>query len=197
MVPVTEALNIKISAPEGSNPFAFAGWRLIFPSMKRVIPTTFLALSLCFATQSVAAQSADAPSDISTIDLWQEDPLAIFEASESTLQDFLWRVRPLIVFADSPNDPQFRLQMDLIEERFSALAPRDIIVLVDTDPAMPSELRRTLRPRGFMLVAVDKDGTVLFRKPAPWDVREISRSIDKSPIRLQEIEDSHLPVTTR
>jgi hypothetical protein len=46
-----------------------------------------------------------------------------------------------------------------------------------------------LRPRGFMLALVSKDGSVFQRKPAPWDVREISRAIDKLPQRQQEIRD--------
>lgn len=50
-------------------------------------------------------------------------------------------------------------------------------------------MRQRLRPRGFMLVLIGKDGGVKLRKPVPWDVREISRSIDKFPLRQQEIRD--------
>jgi hypothetical protein len=34
---------------------------------------------------------------------------------------------------------------------------------------------------------MDKDGEVELRKPAPWDVREITRTIDKMPSRQQEL----------
>ena len=34
---------------------------------------------------------------------------------------------------------------------------------------------------------LDKDGQVKQRRPLPWDVREISRAIDKLPLRRQEI----------
>jgi hypothetical protein len=40
-----------------------------------------------------------------------------------------------------------------------------------------------------MLVIIGKDGEVELRKPAPWDVREITRSIDKMPLRQQEVQD--------
>ncbi len=40
-----------------------------------------------------------------------------------------------------------------------------------------------------MLVLVGKDGSVYLRKPFPWDVRELSRSIDKMPLRQQEMRD--------
>ena len=41
-----------------------------------------------------------------------------------------------------------------------------------------------------MLVVIAKDGAILQRKPAPWDVREITRSIDKQPLRKREMRDS-------
>ena len=62
-----------------------------------------------------------------------------------------------------------------------------MIVIVDTDPAEMTAIRTELRPRGFMLALVAKDGSVIFRKPTPWDVREISRAIDKQPLRKQEL----------
>ena len=33
------------------------------------------------------------------------------------------------------------------------------------------------------------DGQVKLRKPLPWDVRELTRSIDKMPLRQQEIDE--------
>tara|TARA_R110002096_G_scaffold222842_1_gene411718 strand:+ start:557 stop:760 length:204 start_codon:yes stop_codon:yes gene_type:complete len=62
-------------------------------------------------------------------------------------------------------------------------------VITDTNPDTPSALRTALRPRGFMLAIIAKDGRTALRKPAPWDVREITRSIDKMPLRQQEIRD--------
>lgn len=64
---------------------------------------------------------------------------------------------------------------------------RDVVVIVDTDPDAKSELRTKLRPRGFMMVIVGKDGGVKLRKPSPWTVREITRQIDKMPLRQEEI----------
>jgi hypothetical protein len=79
--------------------------------------------------------------------------------------------------------------MQYIEARLDDLAERDVVVLIDTDPTGGSELREALRPRGFMLALISKDGTVILRKPSPWSVREISRTIDKQPLREQEIRD--------
>ena len=41
-----------------------------------------------------------------------------------------------------------------------------------------------------LLVLVGKDGQIKLRKPFPWDVRELSNSIDKTPLRQQEIRDA-------
>lgn len=110
-------------------------------------------------------------------------------ASEVDLDDFLWLNRPLVVLADTDRDPRFVEQMALIEERAAELAERDVVVITDTDPANVSSVRKKLRPRGFMLALIGKDGITYFRKPFPWDVREISASIDKMPMRQQEIRD--------
>jgi len=118
------------------------------------------------------------------------DPLIITPAAEHTLDEYIWEARPIVVFADSPNDPRFVEQMELLTERIDALAERDVVVLIDTTPAERGAIRQELRPRGFMLVVLAKDGSIVTRKPAPWDVREITRSIDKLPLRQQEVRDA-------
>jgi len=103
------------------------------------------------------------------------------------LADQEYLKRPLVVFADSPDDPSFIRQMDLLARAYSELEERDVILVTDTDPAAKSEWRQKLRPRGFSLVIMDKDLKAVIRKPIPWDVREITHSIDKLPLRLQEL----------
>ncbi|MGR3714197.1 MAG: DUF4174 domain-containing protein [Shimia sp.] len=115
----------------------------------------------------------------------------IQSAAEVELSNFLWLNRPVVVFADTDRDPRFVQQMDLINALSHELVERDVVVLVDTDPAAKSPLREQLRPRGFMLVVIGKDGNPYLRKPFPWNVREISASIDKMPMRQQEMRDSH------
>lgn len=121
------------------------------------------------------------------------DPFALAGTDVTDLNEFVWEKRPVIVFADSPNDPNFGLQMEYLEDRADELAERDVIVLTDTDPSADSPLRRKLRPRGFMLVLIGKDGGVKLRKPFPWDVRELSRTIDKMPMRQREIRERRAP----
>lgn len=123
------------------------------------------------------------------VDNWKAQPNLPIEATDVVLADFKWRARPLIVFADSPLDPAFIEQMDLLAAEKEAVAERDILIITDTDPSAKSTLRTEFRPKGFAFVLVGKDGGVKLRKPFPWDMREISRTIDKMPMRQREIED--------
>lgn len=113
--------------------------------------------------------------------------LSEYGADEVDPGDFLWVSRPVVVFSDTPEDPAFREQMRVLRAQPRMLAERDVVIVIDADPAAASPWRRQLHPRGFSLVIMDKDGQVKLRKPFPWDVREISRAIDKFPLRRQEI----------
>ena len=121
----------------------------------------------------------------------ETDPMAdlIRPAGDTDIAEFQWLKRPIVVFADTPADPRFAEQIQLLERDLAALADRDVVVLTDTDPGAMSPVRRQLRPRGFMLVLIAKDGTVHLRKPFPWRVRELTRSIDKMPMRQREIRE--------
>jgi hypothetical protein len=117
----------------------------------------------------------------------QQPAVAIeVEGTQPELADLLWIARPLVVFADSPNDPRFTQQLALLEERMPELVDRDVVVLTDTDPAAEGPLRQELRPRDFNVVLIDKDGTVAQRRPAPVTAREIINLIDRMPSRRQE-----------
>lgn len=119
------------------------------------------------------------------------DTRLVVSADDITLADLLWVKRPLVVFADSPDDPNFVRQMQLLDRNTSDLADRDVLVITDTDPAAKSAIRQKLRPRGFSLVLMDKDGQAKLRKPLPWDMREITHAIDKFPLVRQEALDRY------
>jgi len=109
------------------------------------------------------------------------------DAADVVLADLLYVQRPVVVFADSPNDPNFIRQMELLARDLPALEMRDVALITDTDPDARGEWRLKLRPRGFSLVLMDKDLRPVIRKPLPWEVREIVAAIDKFPLRRQEM----------
>lgn len=143
------------------------------------VPLALAALALPIAVWATD-DTANAP-----------DPLAgmIVASSDVSLEDFQWLKRPVVVFADTAADPRYVQQMQLLTRELDQLEERDVIVITDTDPAAANALRTKLRPRGFMLALIGKDGQVKLRKPLPWSVRELTRTIDKMPTRQQEVRD--------
>lgn len=131
------------------------------------LPTRRLAAALIVAAAAFPAGAMD------------DDPLSAF----------LWERRPIVVFADSERDPRFLEQMAGFAAREADLAARDATVLTDTDPLADSPLRRRLRPRGFQVVLIDKDGKVIQRSPHPVRPDALLRAIDRTPLRRQEIDE--------
>jgi len=116
---------------------------------------------------------------------------AVFAVAQETtdpLAQYKWVARPLVIFADSPFDPRFVLQMEMLAEDPAILEERDVVVLTDTDVDAYGPLRERLRPYEFTLVLLDKEGNIVLRKSTPWTPRELSRAIDKLPMRRDEID---------
>lgn len=137
-----------------------------------------LCLALCLLGAAASGQSESALRALDEL-----------RAPDANLDPHVWVSRPVVVFADSERDPRFLQQLQLLAEDMPKLSERDVVIITDTDPSSKSPLRRMLRPHGFMLVLIGKDGKVKLRKPFPWSAREISRAIDKMPLRLEEIKN--------
>lgn len=152
----------------------------------RLFPILAGVLGAVLASATLAQDAAVPPAGAAGA-LPAETGLQILDAAGVDLEAYLWEARIVAVLADSPNDPAFMRQMREIEAQAGDLVERDVVVLIDSDRASNSPLRRRLRPHGFMLAIIDKDGQIKQRRPAPRDVREISAFIDRFPLRRQEI----------
>jgi Domain of unknown function (DUF4174) len=108
------------------------------------------------------------------------------EAAQPALEELLWVARPLVIFADTPNDPRMQQQLRMLNEQIEDLTDRDVVVLTDSAPEEAGPLRKELRPRGFGIVLIDKDGTIVRRFPSPVSAREIINQIDRLPSRREE-----------
>lgn len=151
-----------------------------------------IILAIGLAPATAAAETVAAAAPATATDAATETAAAMpawgpIEARDADLDAYLWRLRPIVVFADTPADPQFVRQMQYLAEGGAELEERDVIVIVDTDPAARTEVRTRLRPRGFSLVIMDKDGEVKRRNPSAWRIREITHTIDRFPLRRQEM----------
>ena len=116
--------------------------------------------------------------------------LLVLNAAEADIDSFLWVLRPLVIFANTPADPAFEQQLRSILDRAEQFHERDVVVITDTDPASGSAARQRLRPRGFMVAIIDKDGEVKQRRPSPRSARELMAVIDRFPLRRQEMLES-------
>ena len=150
-------------------------------------PTAATSGASTIADVVEGTSSEEVPAD--PVAAWEADHATILDAADLDLDAFEYLARPLVIFADSPRQPQFVEQMRLIEAGIRDLALRDVAVIVDTDPEARSTVRRELRPRGFGIVLVDKDGRVTLRQPGPTAVREFTRAIDRTPIRQEELRE--------
>ena len=150
------------------------------PRPLHILILAALTLALPVTAQDTVAAEPDAA-------IAEVETLRVIDAAEVSLDDFLWTARIVAVLADTPNDPAFVQQLRDIEARGDYLLERDVVVLTDSDRNSGSELRQRLRPRGFMLAIIEKDGTIAQRRPAPRDAREIAAIIDRFPLRRQEV----------
>jgi hypothetical protein len=157
------------------------------PILLSAIAALWLFPAPLVAQDSASGDIALAETEMAQADAEALDPMAPRDAAGLTLAEFQWVARPVIVFADTPADPRFREQLQLLAERPEPLLERDVVIIVDTDPAARSAIRTELRPRGFALVVLQKDGAVGFRRPSPRDVREIVRGIDNFSFRQEEL----------
>ena len=117
-----------------------------------------------------------------------EDNTIFLKVNKDTdLSVYQWTHRPVVVLANSKDDVNYKRQIRMLEQDIESLLDRDVIILTDTTPSPATPLRDALRPRGFALLLIGKDGQIKLRKPFPWSVRELSRAIDKMPMRRQEL----------
>ncbi len=163
--------------------------------MKLILIAFLFLLAPAALAQETAATDPATPdavvTETSEVEDAAEPALLILDAADVDPDSFLWEFRIVAVMADSPNDPAFQSQMREIEARPEELLLRDVVVIVDSNRGSNSLLRQRLRPRGFMLAIIEKDGEVKQRRPAPRDVREIGDMIDRFPLRRQEMLERH------
>ena len=124
---------------------------------------------------------------IPILSLAENNVIFVEVTKDTDLSSYQWTHRPIVVFANSPEDVNYTRQIKMLESGLNQLLVRDVVVLTDTNPSEVSPLRELLRPRGFALLLIGKDGQVKLRKPFPWSVRELSRAIEKMPMRRQEL----------
>jgi len=104
------------------------------------------------------------------------------------LNQYRWNMRPVVIFAPSAKDASYLEQMAMLEQSQIALAERDIIVLIDTVPTKNGQLRSQLKPKGFEVVLVGKDGGMKLRDTRPISSEVLLSTIDQMPMRKANLD---------
>ncbi|MHA6345180.1 DUF4174 domain-containing protein [Roseivivax sp. CAU 1761] len=104
------------------------------------------------------------------------------DPDRADLSDLRIRARPLLLFADAPEDRAFLRQCDLLEAAAPDLARRDVALFCDTDPAAGGGLRARYAPRGFLLILCDRSGGLIRRAVRPVAPERLLDTIDRMPV---------------
>jgi hypothetical protein len=107
------------------------------------------------------------------------------------LAEHLWVSRPLLIFVDTDKDPRLDRQLAELAREADALTARGVVIITDADRGVSradrSELRKKYRPHGFTVILIGKDGEIALRRPVVVTADDITRQIDRMPMRLREM----------
>lgn len=111
-------------------------------------------------------------------------------AEPASLDDLRWNARPVVVFADTAEDPHLSRQLSALEAEAAGLAERDMVVLTDiaSAPAETAALRARYAPEGFAVLLIGKDGGVKLRSDAPVEAGALFALVDGMPMRRREMQ---------
>lgn len=112
----------------------------------------------------------------------------IARADAPTLDQLRWTSRPVLVFADGPEDPRLARQLAVLTAEEAGLSERDMVVMTDVAPAGEGDLRRRFAPAGFAVLLIGKDGFVKLRRGAVVEPEELFALVDAMPMRRREAE---------
>jgi hypothetical protein len=110
-----------------------------------------------------------------------------------TLPELRYLVRPLLIFAPKPDDPQLEIQIRTVEEH--AVQAHDLLLLpiglpYQNAPPTPAKftdaeaesLRRrfSVAPTDFAVILLDKQGSMVSRSPKPLSIHELAQVIKET-----------------
>jgi len=129
---------------------------------------------------------------------------SVYGKDKDEMTVYLWKNRPLILFAPSPDNFAYRSVQNNLSARFDQIVDRHMVIIeifengiVRTDGKSDSRLnaeslrRRFLTENGRLEVAlIGKDGGLKLRQIGRLNLDEIFSVIDSMPMRQQEMRKS-------
>lgn len=102
------------------------------------------------------------------------------------LSAYKWQSRPVVIFADAPQDGPLLMQLGLLDSAMAGLEERDILVFIDSQPDVRGLLRESLGIDGFHVLLIGKDGGVKLDVTEPISADALFETIDAMPMRQRE-----------
>lgn len=124
----------------------------------------------------------------------------LLSARGMAMSDYIWKNRPLVVFAATDQDERLVAQKRIVQSSRAGFADRDMVVIyVNGDAAQtvlgpdPGHSAQALRQRfgvasgQFRSILVGKDGGVKLDSSTPVAAEQLFKLIDSMPMRRQEM----------
>jgi hypothetical protein len=121
-------------------------------------------------------------------------------AEAASLRAYLWKNRPLLIFAPAPISDHLERQRSIVAANRNGMLERDMVVIeivggrvrtiLGASTSMSAAaLRRHYRVGDptFRVILVGKDGGSKLRSAAPINAEHLFRLIDSMPMRRQEM----------
>ena len=120
--------------------------------------------------------------------------------SPTTLEQLHDSYRPLLIFAENPNDPSLLAQLHMLKDVASGLNRRDVLLIaipyeapsptdvsLTTDASTAARRRFHVAPPDFTVILLGKDGGEKLRSTKPVSFTKLQEKIDSMPMRQEEM----------
>ena len=110
------------------------------------------------------------------------------------------RVRPLLIFAPKPDDPQLEIQIRTLNEHAAETRDRDLVAIalpynnpspttaqLSATDAEAVRRRFHVDPGDFRVILIGKDGGEKLRAKKPLPMEKLIETIDAMPMRQDEV----------
>ncbi len=105
--------------------------------------------------------------------------------SQMTKKSSIWdhvMVNPrILVFAEQTSDEHYQQQLQILGRRAEDFRARNVLIYVDPDPSIGSSLRETMKPEGFLVALLAKDGRSIVKESEPVSAEFLLSIVDRLP----------------
>ena len=124
--------------------------------------------------------------------------------NEFQLSDYRWENRLLLVFAPSPENAEYRKQIEALNSRKDGMLDRDLKIFhlfregvsfgeglqIEKESVDGLYQKYNIQPGKYLIVLIGKDGTEKLRKSSLLKPEKLFKVIDSMPMRQREMREN-------